>query len=346
MGEDCITPVDAACVRERHEQDMRRSDSLPRDLFFIDTRGLVYTYSPSDKNTWFFSRMPPSQKTKIKFVLCYRDGTWLVQNQSSAAKNEIHMLPANGAEQTQSHPPLGPWRSMKGGDQLTLSDREPALEPLKLPMSIEMPFLSVDIVEKESAVWITSTMSSSPITDALFEDVLSKMKSVLESLAQRPGLVMFSRMSIQRAAAPASRHVMRFMRWAEKEVALPLFLVTRASVIILDPKGVIGHLLLGTVKFVLRMLPPPWEHNILPTFEHADKWLAEQAAAFDVDSGSPERLVPALAESDERTGQEEPEEARIVLTCKASEEVSDIAIEGPAQSVSPLRAVWGMCSCR
>lgn len=263
------------------------------ELYFVETANqIVFTYSLRDevvngRASWRFSRFAPCQKTKLVWVLRWASAAetgggegWVVQDQSPGGK-QVFMgwpYPETVSEEGSDGPPLGKWRLSNRGH--VLMDGPPAYPPLKsLPIVMEAPFATLRYTEDGNVGFLEAEMKSAVITDEPLEEALQKAQQVVQNLARRSGMVLIVRANAQNAAVPAFRHVRRFLDFV-KDNGPELFLTGRGSAIILRPHGLLGHTVLGIIKMVQRMLPPPWPEVIVPTEKDAAAFLAEHSAPY------------------------------------------------------------------
>lgn len=274
------------------------------DLYFIEhPNKIVYIYSPTSDGAWQLSRLSPSQKNKVIYVLLWlaRDDTggWVLQDQSPGAKGAIIGFPGPGVKEEPSYPPLGPWHV--GGFCFTLADRSPVCPPLDVPFSIQVPFATLDYKEDGNIARVEIKMHKCGIADEVLEDLLGKFEGLLLNLARRPHMVMMIFADAEEAAVPSFRHVKRFLNFVQ-ENGPELFLVGRATAIVLRPRGILGATLISIIKMVQRLLPSPWPEAIVPTKQEADDFLAQHAAPFQTPLGDAQQPPQSLAARAEPMG--------------------------------------------
>jgi len=351
------------------------------DLYMVEhPTEIVYTYSPSEDGTvsWRLTRMSPCQRAKVKYVLLYGvsqpsgDGEgWTLQDQSPGEQRRVIGLPEPSRDVSSPYsgfgtpvsspppspgrrgrrddprlrPPLGLWRV--GRDRCTLTDVMPEHPALEHPISIDVPFATVRYLEEGNIARMYVKMKSVPIADEVLEDLLSRFRQVLLSIARRPRMVLLIRSDGQDAAVPSIRHIRRFLAFIQ-ENGPEFFLVGRGSAIVLRPRGILGNTLVSIVKMVQRLFPSPWPERIVPTTEEAEAWLAELAETFKseppvVPPCESAVTVPSVVEdclassadppmkSDwnrEATVQENPLDASIV----GDSDVRGVTLDGPEAS--------------
>lgn len=269
---------------------------------------IVFTYSPGSHGTWHFSRLSSYQVSRglEKYVLLYMPSDeskgWVVQDQTAGAKGEIIGRPRGLGLQGQhiGLPPLGSWSLW--GWSFSLKDCTPEHAPLDIPAHLSLPFASLRYREDGPVAWLDVTMTSVPIVDDLFEDMLDKFKSILRNLSQRPEMVLFIRSDARESAVPAVRHVRRFLAFVEDNGS-EFVLVGRGNAIVLHTRSLLGATLLNILKVVQRLFPSPWPETVVSTLEDADAWLRR------LESESRSELAARTLHKDQNQPTREPPEA-------------------------------------
>lgn len=246
----------------------------------------VFIYTAVGDGTWRFSRHSSCQSGKNVFVLLYRpsaDGQeagWELQDHSVTAvgpKSKTIGTPNPPATQDPSRPPLGPWRVW--GVTFMLTDCVPEHPPPTAPFQREFPFARINYLEEGSAARLNITMLQTAIEDDVFEDVLAQMKHLLRNLASRPHMILFIRSDAQDCPVPNLRHVRRYLAFIQ-ENGTEFVLAGRGHAVIVRPRTLLGSTLIGIIKMVQRLLPPPWEEVIVPTTEEAETFLRSLAKRY------------------------------------------------------------------
>eukprot|EP00408_Alexandrium_pacificum_P023815 CAMPEP_0171189850 /NCGR_PEP_ID=MMETSP0790-20130122/18558_1 /TAXON_ID=2925 /ORGANISM="Alexandrium catenella, Strain OF101" /LENGTH=410 /DNA_ID=CAMNT_0011654973 /DNA_START=60 /DNA_END=1288 /DNA_ORIENTATION=+ len=241
-------------------------------LYFVCNHDkIVFTFSPAEEGEWRFSRLSLFQKNKglERFVLLYRtveqtDG-WIVMDQTHS-KGEVVGRPCK--ELADSQQPEGP----------QLSGCPPMHPGLVIDRAfpLEVPFATVNYSEEGPVARLEVTMHNVPIVDEVLEQVLARLASLLQNLAQRPEMVLFIRSDARNSAVPAVRHIKRFLGFVQ-ENGSEFVLVGRGHAIVLSPKGIFGNTLVSILRLVQRLFPAPWPESTVPTMEAAEEFVAELA---------------------------------------------------------------------
>merc|ERR1712196_472844 len=87
------------------------------------------------------------------------------------------------------------------------------------------------------------------------------------------------RTDAQDASMPTYKQVRKFLDWIQMN-GPELFLVGRGSAIILRPTSILGHTLVGLIRMVQKMLPPPWPEVIVSTSDEAEAFLEEHSRPY------------------------------------------------------------------
>lgn len=252
------------------------------DLYFIEQPSrIVFVYSPHETNTWRLSRLAACQNKKLVWEICFHEETqtWVLQDKSPSSKKEIMGKPApseNSAQDPQ-RPPLGMW--YVGGYRFEVTDSMPWQAPLDPLPHIEAPFATVQYSENGNIGRLETKMNSTAITDEALEDLLSRISELVYNLGRRPTMVLTLYSDAQDAAVPSIKQVRRFLDWIQ-ENGPQLFLIGRGSAIILRPTGILGYTLVGLIKMVQRMLPPPWPEAIVASAAEAEAFLEEHSRQY------------------------------------------------------------------
>lgn len=252
------------------------------DIYFIEQpAGIVFVYSPFETGSWKLSRLSDCQRKKLIWVLHYlqEKSSWVLQDQSPSSKKEIMGLPvvAENSEQDLRRPPMGMWRV--NGYRFEVTDRMPWHAPLSPPPMIESPFATVQYSESGNIGRLDTKMNGTAITDEALEELLGQITKLVHNLGRRPTMVLVLHSDAQECAMPAFKHIKRFLDWIQ-ENGPELFLVGRGSAIILRPAGILGHTLVGIIKMVQKMLPPPWPEAIVSNSEEAEAFLDEHTSVY------------------------------------------------------------------
>ncbi|CAE8657412.1 unnamed protein product [Polarella glacialis] len=256
-------------------------------LYLIDdVDKLVFVFSVQQNGTWHFSRMAPFHKSQGKdnFVFLQApvnsDTRWVLENQSSGAKGDVigrPKDPGNGpAHQDRPSPPLGPWTVWNC--KFTLTAQMPTFPSLNLPVIAEVSFATLHYHEEDMIGHLEVTVKDAPIVDDALEDILNRLREILQNLSRRPEMVLVIRSDARTASIPSVRHIRRYLNFIQQEVGSECVLVGRGSAIVLVVRGLLSRTILGIVQFVQRMLPSPWPQTIVSSFEEADAFLAPLVA--------------------------------------------------------------------
>jgi len=255
-------------------------------LFLVDDSDLiVFTFSPTNQGTWYFSRVSPLHLAngKDKFVIRQepdgRPTRWVLEN-ISGGKADVFGTPkdpGNGPPYKDlPSPPLGKWKVW--GYQFTLTSERPRYKPVDSPCHFEVPFASLRYHEKDRVAYIELAMKAEPIRDDDLESMLEEMRRLLKNVARRPEMVLMMRSDArQTPERPAVAHIRRFLAFVREDVGTECVLAGRGSAIVLVPTGFLGRALLGIVQFVQRILPAPYPQAVVSTTEEADAFLEELA---------------------------------------------------------------------
>lgn len=271
------------------------------DLYVVAPDRIVFIFSACADGTWKFSRLSPHHKQK--FVMVYGEKhyeqSWVVQDQSPGQRGVLFGFPDTPTAQDRSRPPVGSWKIW--GVQFHVTNRMPSYGAIASPFELKLPFGTMRYTEAANVGRLDVELTSGAITDDDLERGLNQFKKVIYNLARRPRMVLLLCSDGRTAAIPSWRHIRRLLAFID-ENGTELVLVGRGHAIILQP-GIIGSLLIGTVKMVQKMVPPPWLEVIVGSHEEAETFLAKLSEKSEKDavneaaetrpSASPE--LPSLA---------------------------------------------------
>lgn len=287
------------------------------DLYFIEQpEGAVFVYSPFETGKWKMSRLGACQKKKLIWVVHYmpEKNSWALQDQSPSSKNQVMGMPepAEGESpaQTLDRPPLGRWRV--GGYRFQVTNQLPWTAPLNaLQTKVEVPFATVKYTESGNIGRLDTKMNSTAVTDEALEDLLKKITRIVQNLSQRPTMVLILHSDAQDSAVPSFKQIRRFLDWIQ-ENGPELFLVGRGSAIILKPSGILGHTLVGIIRMVQKMLPPPWPEAIVSSAEEAEGFLEEHSQPYKgpFTGGSDPSAVPSPVRTPQSSSSSQAEGAK------------------------------------
>jgi len=142
---------------------------------------------------------------------------------------------------------------------------------------LQVPFATLQYHEENCIARLEVTMHNEPISDDTFEYVLSRLKGLIQNLAQRPEMILFIRSDARDSALPATRHIKRFLSFVQDNGS-EFVLVGRGTAIVLRSRGLIGSSLAAVVRFVQRFFPSPWPETTVSTMEEAEEFLSGLAA--------------------------------------------------------------------
>eukprot|EP00927_Polykrikos_kofoidii_P033871 TRINITY_DN28712_c0_g1_i1.p1 TRINITY_DN28712_c0_g1~~TRINITY_DN28712_c0_g1_i1.p1 ORF type:complete len:429 (+),score=43.30 TRINITY_DN28712_c0_g1_i1:207-1493(+) len=260
----------------------------------------VFVYTPAGDGTWRFSRLSACQISRNNFMLVYtppldsRSNGWALHDRSVTAgvsKDAIIGCPRTNVPQDPRGPPLGAW--IVWGIAFILTDQVPTHPPPSEPFQVEVPFAKFSYSERGAAARLDITLKKTPIEDDCFEDMLRQLQKVLRNLASRPHMALFIRSDAQDCAVPAVRHIKRYLAFIQ-ENGTEFVLAGRGHAIVVKPQTLLGTTVVGIVKMIQRVIPPPWPETIVPSFEDAEAFLGTHASKFV--TTNVEKMVPCATD--------------------------------------------------
>eukprot|EP00927_Polykrikos_kofoidii_P073895 TRINITY_DN69909_c0_g1_i1.p1 TRINITY_DN69909_c0_g1~~TRINITY_DN69909_c0_g1_i1.p1 ORF type:complete len:445 (+),score=50.42 TRINITY_DN69909_c0_g1_i1:85-1335(+) len=246
----------------------------------------VFIYEPVGDGTWRFSRSSPCHQGKNAFVIMYKSDAdpakagWVLLDRSPTtigSSNEIIGTPNTTSVQDLRGPPLGSW--CVWGASYILVDYIPEHPGPPEPFVLEVPFATLRYSEHGAAARLDIKLNRTPIDDDVFEDVLKHMQRVLRNLAARPHMALFILSDAQDCSLPAFRHIKRYLSFVQ-ENGTEFVLTGRGHAIVVKPHTLLGSTIIGIVRMIQRVSPPPWPETIVPTIENGEAFLAEFANKF------------------------------------------------------------------